>query len=179
MTAGLQPVSVGAIKKAGLSRSYWIAMAISFFTFWVLDLLTSGILIWSGFGYLEGNVSVRSFFTGPTFSSLLVFLENQAIYLVPLLVLLAPPAFNRLSKGEPRAEFYLLSGVLAFSFAAERLNLGIASNTANLIAVADGLSVPASGSLYLLLWGTFDLAWAASIVAYLLVKRGGTRGLRL
>ncbi len=162
---------MGYVRKPGLSRPFWKAMALSFLVFWALDLLTSGILIWSGFGSLEGNASVRSFFTAPTMTNLTLFVQNQSLYLVPLLFLVAPPAIERLNKGEPQTRFYLLSGFLAFAFAADRLNLGIASNSANLLAIAEEWTVPASGSVYYALWGVFDASWAVSVSLFLYTKR--------
>jgi len=107
-------------------------------------------------------------------TSVTLFIQNQSLYLIPLLVLVAPPAIERLSKGELQTRFYLLSAVLTFAFSAYRLNLGIASNTANLLAIAKGWTIPASGNLYYFLWGVFDAAWAVSVSMYIYAKRSTT-----
>jgi hypothetical protein len=159
---------------AGAGRHFWKAMAASFLVFWVLDLSTSAVLVGSGFAYLEGNTAVRTFFVEPGAASFIAFVENQAIYIVPLVLIAMPPVLDRLDRAKSHSQFYTATTVLVLVLALDRLNSGVASNTANLIAVAMGLPLPASGDVYYLLWGLFDVGWAASVVFYIRLKIHGS-----
>jgi hypothetical protein len=157
---------------SGVGKLFWRAMAVSFILFWVLDLLTSAVLVRSGFAYLEGNTVVRAFFADPNDTSFLSFIDNQAIYFVPLSFLVVPPFLDRLNKRQTHSQFYVISAVLGMMFALDRLNLGVASNVANLIELARDLPTPASADVYYALWVLFDSGWAAVVAVYLLRKRG-------
>lgn len=161
---GFSPVARGRMTS---SKVFWKEMAYSFLIFWGLDLATSAILVRSGFNSLEGNVSVRSFFVAPTPQTFVTFADNQAIYLLPLLMLLVPVFLDRLVRNRSHEQFYAISGLLALLFALYRLNFGVASNTANLIAIAQGLPTPASAGIYYMLWILFDGGWAVITGSFL------------
>jgi hypothetical protein len=163
------------IVKGRLGVLFWRAMVVSFLIFWAADLLTSAILVRSGFGYLEGNASVRIFYELPSWQHLLPFLENQSLYLIPLVLAFLPYIFSSIRRlgQQPLPGLYLPAALIVSLFALDRLNLGVSSNSANLIAIWLHLHVPAFANLAYALWGVLDAGWAASVGVYLYLRRSG------
>jgi hypothetical protein len=156
--------------RVGTSKPLWKAMLISFLLFWALDLLTSAILISQGFGLLEHNVFVRLFIETPSWNHFLLFLRDQRLYLIPLALAASAPIMEALTRGHEGNQFlYAPTAVVVFVYAVERLDLGVASNAANLLAILLRESLPASSAVFYPLCGAFDGLWAVWVWRY--VKR--------
>ena len=146
-------------------------MVVSYLTVWLLDLLTSYYLVRSGFATLEGNVAVRTFFLNPSTANFVFFVMNQAPYLFLFAFAFIPLVLHWIRKSGYARIIYSLVGVLLFLLTFERLNFGVCSNTANIIAIVQRTSVPASGNLYYELWGVVDFGWAVIVILYLWMNR--------
>jgi hypothetical protein len=153
--------------RSGASKSFWKAMLVSFFLIWGLDILTSATLISGGFGFLEYNAFVLVFFQAPTWPHFLLFGRDQILYFIPLLLAVSAPVVERLTKGQSGDQvLYLPTAIILFLYALDRLNLGVASNAANLIAIVLRESVPASSVIFYILWVVLDGLWAAAVWRY-------------